>query len=91
MHGIEEASRILDEGTPQLKMQLIKTFGPQMRSILGDAGGDGLDEIRASMQEMMEEMRGGVKLAELDPTGETTDDQNQQADVGTDQPELGAD
>lgn len=74
---LEEASRILDEGTPALKMSLIKTFGSQMKDILGTRSTNPLEDLRASMDEIMAEMRGGVTLDEPDAPGETTDDQDE--------------
>lgn len=74
---IEEASRILDEGTPAMKMALIKTFGSQMKDVLGTRTQDGFDELRSSLNEIMTQIRGGVTLDEPDTAGEATDDQDE--------------
>lgn len=79
---IEEASRILDEGTPALKLQLIKTFGSQMKDILGTRTSDEKDELKEQLDEILREMRGGIELVP-DPTGEATDDQNEGPPVDT--------
>lgn len=71
---IEEASRMLDEGTPSIKMALIKTFGSDMRAALGAKGSDGLDEMRTEMAALMREIRGDSDLGELGAVGSSTDD-----------------
>jgi hypothetical protein len=81
---IEEASRILDEGTPALKLQLIKTFGSQMKDILGTRTSDEKDELKEQLDEILREMRGGIELVP-DPTGEATDYQNEGPPVDTNQ------
>lgn len=85
---IEEASRILDEGTPPLKMQLIKTFGTQMRDILGTNSSDGLDDLREQMNSILDEIRGEVigDVQEHGALGEATDDPDQRSGVETDRP-----
>lgn len=55
---LEEAMRILDEGTPQMKMQLISKFGGDMARVLGKDDPNKLKNLRNDFYELMKEVRG---------------------------------
>lgn len=71
---IEEASRMLDEGTPAIKMQLIKTFGADMRATLGAKNADQNEEMKTQLAALMRAIRGEEDLGELGAVGSSTHD-----------------
>lgn len=76
---IEEALRVMDEGTPNDKMTLITKFGGQMSRVLGQQEADSMKELREDVAAMMSEMRQGALGGGdgPDPDGEPTEDQDE--------------
>lgn len=58
---VEETLFILDEGTPQMKLQLISRLGGQMATIFAKHEEDQLANLRSDFQSLMSEMRGGER------------------------------
>jgi hypothetical protein len=83
--SIQEAMRILDEGNLQSRLAIIRTFGAEMKQVLGVSKSGEMEEMRADMESMLEEMRDAPGTA-----GEAVDDQDQEPPVGEDTPELGS-
>lgn len=67
---LEEAMRVLDEGTADNKMRIISKFGPQMVTILGKEQKDEMADLRQDMQNILMEVRSSVGELET-PSDET--------------------
>ncbi len=57
--AIEEAHRVFDEGTPAMKLALIKHFGSQVQKALGSGEKNPLDDLREKFTELMGDVREG--------------------------------
>lgn len=69
MRAVEEAQFIMDRGTPNLKLSVIKVLMPAVaRELAKKEERDDLAVLRAEMQEMMKEMRSGVQTEVGDAT-----------------------
>lgn len=74
---IEEALRILDEGTPQQRMSIITKFGGQLQQVIGkEETTDPLEELRADFFALTAEMREGVPDVVDPAVGEAPVDRN---------------
>lgn len=74
---IQEAARILDEGTPQMKMAIITKFGGQMNQVLGRQEPNEIENLREDFYKLMAEVREGGDELEDHPDSEEVVDQDE--------------